>query len=250
MIPVRLIDDNLSIVPLLVLSTGADFIVNTDGKISVFVGNTNIREEMRFFGAQHDGGEFSVDGLAIGTYLSIVSSQPILSASIRWKGEGSMFITPMEVSMHSRPVHADETKVLRYIQEAELNNVKPAMGDDAYMDAKTSDRYPLLLDGGTYDHQGRRYRFAGLKTALAYYTYSRLIESSSVDVTRQGVINRRSEYSDSADSSVIVSVSRETYAIADRYMEECLQYIRSIDGGDCGNNDVNSNRTKFKIIGD
>lgn len=250
MMTLTLIDGNLAVQPVLVESTGVTFHVTTRGKVSVLIGNSNNRNEMFFIGAQHDGGEIEINGLSVGSYVGLVSSKEITTATLRWRGEGALFITAQEVSMLSRPCYTDATKMLRYIYEAEQNNIKPALGDEVFVKAKTTQRYPLLLEGGTYDKDGKTYTLAGLKRALAYYVYSRLVESSSVELTRQGVVNRNGEYSDEASRQDRIDVSRETYAIADRYMEECIRYIRSIDGESCDdNNNVNSNRTKIKIIG-
>lgn len=156
----------------------------------------------------------------------------------------NLLITSEEISLLARPCHVDEQKAIAYIVEAELNNIKPALGDDLFLRLKRGENR-LLLEGGEYERDGKLYYIAGVKRALAYYVYSRLLESSSVDLTRQGAVNRRSEYSDEASREELLSASRETYAIADRYMDECLLYIND----KCSNDNVNSNRTKIKIIG-
>lgn len=134
------------------------------------------------------------------------------------------FITPQDVSLLARPCYADEAKVLAYIYEAEQNNIKPKIGDDLFLRLKDGEN-PLLLEGGTYEKNGKRYQLNGIKKALAYYAYSRLLESGSVDLTRQGVVNRRSDAANAVDEDNIIKISRETYAIADRYMQEVMDYL-------------------------
>lgn len=155
----------------------------------------------------------------------------------------NLLITPEEISLLARPCHVDEQKAISYIVEAELNNIKPALGDDLFLRLKRGENR-LLLEGGEYERDGKLYYIAGVKRALAYYVYSRLLESGSVDLTRQGVVNRRSEFSDEADEREKISVSRETYTIADRYMQEIAQYI-----GGCGEATETSQRTRMKLIG-
>lgn len=152
------------------------------------------------------------------------------------------FITPQEISLLARPCYADEAKTLAYIYEAEQNDIKPKIGDDLFLKLKDGES-PMLLDGGEYTRDGKRYYLNGIRKALAYYVYSRLLESSSAELTRQGVVNRRSDYANGADSREIVNVSRETYAIADRYMQEVLDYLNVKD------KDAESHRTIFKVIG-
>lgn len=150
-------------------------------------------------------------------------------------------ITPAEISTLARPCYADEEKALAYIVEAEQNNIKPAIGDDLFIQLKEGGQ-TFLLEGGIYERNGKRYYLNGIKRALAYFVISRLYESSTTELTRQGVVNRRSEYSDTADNSEIISVSRDTYAIANRYMEEIERYL----GTDVKNT---SQRVHFDLIG-
>lgn len=150
-------------------------------------------------------------------------------------------ITPEEISTLARPCYADEEKALAYIVEAEQNNIKPAIGDDLFIQLKEGGQ-TFLLEGGVYERNGKRYYLNGIKKALAYFVISRLYESSTTELTRQGAVNRRSEYSDNADNSEIISVSRETYAIANRYMEEVERYL----GTDVKNT---SQRMRFDLVG-
>lgn len=150
-------------------------------------------------------------------------------------------ITPEEISTLARPCYADEEKALAYIVEAEQNNIKPAIGDDLFIQLKEGGQ-TFLLEGGIYERNGKRYELNGIKKALAYFVISRLYESSTIELTRQGVVNRRSEFSDNADERDIISASRETYAIANRYMEEVEKYL----GTDVKNT---SQRVRFDLVG-
>lgn len=153
------------------------------------------------------------------------------------------FITPQDISLLARPCYADEAKALAYIYEAEQNNIKPKIGDDLFLRLKDGEN-PLLLEGGTYEKNGKRYQLNGIKKALAYYAYSRLLESGSVDLTRQGVVNRRSDAANAADEDNIIKISRETYAIADRYMQEVMDYLGA------GETEMESTqRTSVRLIG-
>lgn len=184
-----------------------------------------------------------IDNLYIGSFIKLTSAETMTFASINWTGKDLLLLKPKEISLLARPIFTDESKTLMYIQEAEQNNIKTILGDDLFLRLKAGEE-KLLLNGGTYQRGGKNYYLNGVKKALAYYTYSRLIESSSVNLTRQGAVNRRSDSSDEASREDLIRASRETYAIADRYMEECLTYIN----GNSKNN-VTSKRTTIKIIG-
>jgi hypothetical protein len=150
-------------------------------------------------------------------------------------------ITPQDISLLARPCYADEAKVLAYIYEAEQNNIKTKIGDDLFLRLKDGEN-PLLLEGGIYEKNGKRYQLNGIKKALAYYAYSRLLESGSVDLTRQGVVNRRSDNANAVDEDNIIKISRETYAIADRYMQEIMDYLGAGEA-------KTTQRTSVRLIG-
>ena len=149
-------------------------------------------------------------------------------------------ITPEEISMLARPCYADEAKAMAYIYECEQNDIKKVMGDDLLIRLKEGEQ-SFLLDGGVYERNGRKYYLNGIKKALAYFVYSRLLESSSAELTRQGVVNRRSDMTNEADDEEIISVSRKTLAIADCYMQEVAIYL-GIDEAE------SSQRTKIMVI--
>lgn len=254
MTTLTLINGGLESLPIIVESSTADIYFTSTIEVRVLVGNKpnefqnykTYKKNESFspsFGSGMNSDRITVTDLAVGSYIKIQSDMPLTSATLRWKGEDALLITPMEVGMLSRTCTADEQKVMRYISEAEQNNVKTILGDDLFLRLKAGEE-KLLLNGGVYERNGKRYQLNGVKKALAYYTYSRLLESASVDITRQGAVNRRSEFSNEASRDDLLRTSRETYAIADRYMEECKAYIQ----GKCDNS-VNSKRTTIKIIG-
>lgn len=99
-------------------------------------------------------------------------------------------ITTDEVSKLARTmsVHIDTEKIETYIRESENIDVKSALGDALFLDVKEHpDNYSELLDGSSYDVEcGGRCSFVGLKAALAYYTYARIVKNGDGSVTRLG----------------------------------------------------------------
>ena len=93
-------------------------------------------------------------------------------------------ITTDEVSKLARTmsVHIDTEKIETYIRESENIDLKSALGDTLFLDVKDHpDNYSELLNGGSYNAKcgGKRF-FVGLKTALAYYTYARMVKNGMV----------------------------------------------------------------------
>ena len=97
-------------------------------------------------------------------------------------------ITPSEISSLAREVFIDDSKATRFIVEAEEMDVRPVLGDKmlAYIRDNVA-QVSNLLNGTTYTYNGQTYTFSGLKKAVAYYTYARLIVGGDIEVTRSGV---------------------------------------------------------------
>jgi hypothetical protein len=163
-------------------------------------------------------------------------------------------ITPNEISSLAREVYIDDIKATRFIDEAEDMDVRPVLGDK--MLKYIRDNVATLTDlmnGATYTYNGQTYTFSGLKKAVAYYTYARLIVGGDVEVTRSGLRSRDSDYSHQVPMEERQQVSRECSAIADRHMNQLLDYIKRTDALAAyleRPRRADSQRTKCKIIGD
>lgn len=138
-------------------------------------------------------------------------------------------ITTHDVSSLSRgmSVHVDEDKIETYIRESESIDIKSALGDALYLDVKENpEKYKLLLDGGTYEDKcGEKKIFMGIKTALAYYTYARIVKNGDFNVTRYGLMQKEDEYSSRPDIKEKVMAYNDAFSIADRYLKECVWFL-------------------------
>lgn len=166
-------------------------------------------------------------------------------------------LTAKEVPELSRDMsaHIDSKKVETYIRESENIDIKSALGDALFLAIKNNpEKYADLLNGGTYkDCGGNTATFVGLKTALAYYTYARVVKNGDGNVTRFGFMNKDSEYSNKSDVREKTMAYNEAFSIADTYLKECLNYIvanRDKYPEYRKNGGIKANRTKFKVIGD
>lgn len=163
-------------------------------------------------------------------------------------------IEPYEVGKYARPCDMDDEIIERAIEEAELLDVKPKIGDELFMRLRTHDQFDVLLDGGEYvDGCGNSRHFVGLRRALAYYVWARLVKSSVNHLTRFGFVQKRDEYSQATEYRERQTAYNDAFAVADGYMKACLAYIRAkpeIFADYTLKGKVRANRTKFKILGD
>lgn len=165
-------------------------------------------------------------------------------------------ITTSEVSTLSRgmSVHVDEDKIETYIRESESIDIKSALGDALYLDVKEHpEKYELLLDGGTYEDKcGEKKMFMGIKTALAYYTYARIVKNGDGNVTRYGFVQKEDQYSSLTDIKEKVMAYDEAFSIANRYLKECVRFLQNKKKDYPlyrGNGKIKANRIVFKVLG-
>lgn len=166
-------------------------------------------------------------------------------------------ITTLDVSSLSRgmSVHVDEDKIETYIRESESIDIKSALGDALYLDVKENpEKYELLLDGGMYEDKcGEKKIFMGIKTALAYYTYARIVKNGDFNMTRYGLMQKEDEYSSRPDIKEKVMAYNDAFSIADRYLKECVRFLEEKKADYPlynGNGKIKANRTVFRILGD
>ncbi len=171
-------------------------------------------------------------------------------------------IDPQDVSKYARPCDVDTHIIERAIEEAELLDIRPKIGDALFLrltsDAATqhdgaSTRVDVLLTGGEYIGKcGNERYFVGLRRALAYYTWARLVKTGVNHLTRFGFVQKRDEYSDTTEYRERQTAYNDAFAVADGYMEGCLDYLRANPGAFPDytlRGRVAGNRTKYRVIG-
>ncbi len=168
-----------------------------------------------------------------------------------------LLITPSDVKTKARDIsqYVSDEKIQIYIEESENIDIKNALGDALFLDIKEHpDNYASLLDGGVYETNcGEKRVFTGLKAALVYYSYARLVKNGDGNVNRFGFVKKDSEYSTRSDLKEKVMAYNDAFSVADRYLKECVRYLN-----DCnsqyplykGKGRIVANRTVFRIIGE
>ena len=130
-------------------------------------------------------------------------------------------------------IHYPDANIETYIGEAEQLDVKPLLGEQMYIDlseAQTgttlSANQVLILDGGGYEVDGKKYVFSGLKKAIAYFTYGRIIRNSDGQLTRYGFINKDTLESDRPQLKEKLVAAGDAEKTGNAYLNEVLQFIK------------------------
>lgn len=168
----------------------------------------------------------------------------------------SYLTTPEDVRRYTREVsnQVSDKRIYTYIHESEYIDIKSAIGDALFLDLKESpEKYELLLEGGVYDDCGEKKIFPGIKAALNYYTYARIVKNGDGNVTRYGFVNKESEYSSRPDVKEKIIAYNDAFSIADQYLKECVMYLQNNNKQYPlykGKGRIKANRTIYKIIGE
>lgn len=148
-----------------------------------------------------------------------------------------MLLQIQEIKTDGRPIseYVDKNRVEIYIQESEQLDLKPQIGDALYIDLlkwankeENTPDYSLLMSGGEYtDKCGDLNHFAGLAKALNYYVQARIAKNNNYNQTRFGMTRKKDDHSESVVLSEILAIEKDMKNIGDRYMQECLTYLRA-----------------------
>lgn len=120
-------------------------------------------------------------------------------------------------------------RVLGYISEAQVFDVKPRLGGVFYHDLITnlsSTIYLELLSGKTYtDSAAQAFHFQGLKPAIAYYAYARFILNSQATVTPFGAVRKLDQNSEPLDEKSLVRLGNQARMAADALMDDVIAFL-------------------------
>ena len=168
-------------------------------------------------------------------------------------------ILPAEVGELARPCYADDALLTQIIAESEREDIRPRIGAAIYValkEASTEEGLTggmrVLLLGGTWTDPAGKVRYLdGLKTALAYYVYGRVIRDGNITSTRYGAVIKSDENSNSAsDTAERQRQYRQAFAAADTMLTEAVNYIIAAQLGGCEDVPrVTSNRARMSVVG-
>jgi hypothetical protein len=178
-------------------------------------------------------------------------------------------ITKQDITQFARPCSADDALVSRCIEEAELFDVRPVIGDALYMDMQAAiakhqygtftdvfddtfdkaQRLAFIYSGGKYeDKQGDIHIFIGLRSALCYYAYARIVRAGNGLQTRFGYVNKSDEYSTNATLGERTQAYNEAFELADAYMIETKRFLCEMCP-ELAPKKMRNNRIKLRVIG-
>lgn len=124
----------------------------------------------------------------------------------------------------------DEKVLLRFINEAQLLDVKPLLGDVLYHDLllhKNTEKYQSLLYGINYVAGENPVVYEGLQRPLAYFAYARYIVRNAMADTPFGLVTKNhhdaSPKSDTDKRQLAKEIRQDAYL----FFKETEQYLNA-----------------------
>lgn len=135
----------------------------------------------------------------------------------------------------------DEDRVNQSVREAQINELRSFVGDELYLalitdydeisDTFSQDRFNDLWFGVDYDYTGKTIRFHGLKAAIIYYTYARMLDNGQLNLTRSGAKSWQNDESEDTEQPQIATKVRNARSQALVYLSDAkkfLSYLKSV----------------------
>lgn len=163
-------------------------------------------------------------------------------------------ITYSEVLALSRPtsIHLSEEDVNTFIDESEQMEIIPAIGADLYLNILEDEtKHEVLLNGGNYTGaDGKKRIFKGLKTALAYYVYAKMVKNDGRILGESGFLSHNDEHASRIEEKQKYVSYNDALNVARRYLSDVLEYLKSTQEGFDRTAKVKNNGVRFIAIGD
>lgn len=140
-----------------------------------------------------------------------------------------MIIDKTEIRLHREiSQNVRDEKINPIIEDAELLDLKPLLGDQLYFDllANIAEvKYTNLLDPLEYTYNEKTYKHQGLKKVLSIFTFARYIIHGSFTDTGFGTVQKKNQDSEPVSEAQKRNVYTKDRQTAVAYFNEVALYI-------------------------
>lgn len=156
--------------------------------------------------------------------------------------------------------HLDKDEVDAYVREVEDMEVVPLIGialfhtlTEAVSLAELTDEERILFAGGEYTADGCSCGdtkvCAGLKRAVAYLAYAKMLAANGGIITRTGYMQHNDTYASRMDDTNKANARRDVQNMADYYFGQCVEYYKHMTGECCKGQGHRGTLVRIKSIG-
>lgn len=127
-----------------------------------------------------------------------------------------------------------DKRIIPYLQEVEDAHILPAIGAELYEKLDSGEiKDDVLLHGGYYNSRSERRLCHGIRKAVAYLAYSKMLRANKVSVTAFGVSEKVGNFSHSASEENVNYAASHNEKMGMFYLGTCIEYLNKDNHG-CG----------------
>lgn len=142
-----------------------------------------------------------------------------------------------------------DKRIIPYLQEVEDASIIPAIGAELYERLDSGELADdTLISGGYYDTKQGRRLCHGIRKAVAYIAYAKMLRANKVSVTAFGVTEKRGNFSQSADETSVNYAANHADKMGTFYLDSSIEYLRSKEDNHCGCEKKSSRIPTMSII--
>ncbi|MGV3695498.1 DUF6712 family protein [Flavobacterium sp.] len=122
----------------------------------------------------------------------------------------------------------EDSEFEKYIEEAQKFDLKPLVCEAFFYDLlakKDEEPWKKLVDGGTYEFDGRDYEFDGIAGVVAYFAYANFYLNSSAVSTSFGIVTKNNPQSTPVSLEERKNVHYKKRQYANSIMEDVVRFI-------------------------
>ena len=139
-----------------------------------------------------------------------------------------------------------------FVRESQFMDLEPLIGAEFYDDLlinADSTANELLLDGGTYQFEGKTYTNNGLKAVLVHYSYARYIKFGSFTDTAFSFVQKLNPESEPVSDTQKQIIFKQNQQIAFKYWSNVRLFLerKSTDYPLYGSECIQATKSGFRI---
>jgi len=131
----------------------------------------------------------------------------------------------------------DDSRINSFIRESQVRELRSFLGDELYLKlildyddtpkTFTEQRFTDLFFGVDYTYNSTTIRFNGLAGMLVMYSYGRMLNHQQMSLTRYGVKDMTTEFSEDTLALKIRSEMVDSSAMAKVYQSDATKYLQT-----------------------
>lgn len=127
--------------------------------------------------------------------------------------------------------YVDSARVSNAIEEAQNLDLKPVLGEQLYIalievNGSYNEHLLRLMNGGIYTYGDLKYQFSGIKKALIYFAYARIIKSIDNTVSASGFLQKENDFSQHSSIKERIQASDDASSVGLAYLQECILFVK------------------------